>query len=956
MTRFTLSARLTRALAAAALVLAFAVGPPAVRAQPAAQVVAPRIDYHLRVLPNGLKVFSVLDKTTPNVTVQVWYGVGAKDDPAGRSGFAHLFEHLMFKGSRDMPPEFLDRLTEDVGGFNNASTDNDYTEFHEVIPANHLERLLWAEAERMSSLVVDQANFVSERAVVEEELRQRVLADPYGRLWSLYLPEASFSTHPYHRPPIGSIADLDTATLDDVRAFHAVYYRPDNANLIVIGNFDPAQLDAWVDHYFGPIAKPDAPLPRVTAVEPRRTAARTVDTYGPNVPLPAVVLSFQAPDAASPDAAALKVLDAVLTTGKSSRLYQSLVYRQQLADSVFSEPDLRQQGGLFAVGAVMAAGKSTDEGQAALRVELQRLRDQPVTPAELTAAKNQLLASVLEERETIDGRAADLGEAILVEGDPARVNSDVTDIEAVTAQDVQRVARLYLIDDRAVTIRYRPESERPAGQPDVLVQDSPEVAAKPLAAPAWAPVATALPPDQRQPPPPPSAAVAAVAPQPVERTLANGLRVIVAHTSDLPMVTARLTVENGAAMDPPDLAGLSNVTASLATQGAAGRSATDIAVDVEALGDSLSAGAGYDSSAVTLSGLATSLGDGLPILADVVRRPIFAQTELDRLRKQQLDDLSVATQEPGALAAMAMAPVVFASGPYGHPEEGSPQSLARITREAVIRQYEALYRPDDAILVLTGDIDPEQGFALAQRAFGDWPRPATAPPKPAPTTPAAAGRVVVIDLPGTGQAAVAIGARSIPRRDPAHYAADVANAVLGGGYSARLNEEVRVKRGLSYGAGSKLSQRRDAGLFTAAAQTRNDAADQVVGLMLGEIANLGATAAPPAELEARKAALVGDFGRTAATSAGLAELLGNDAVEGVDAAELGRRVASIEAVDAEQARAAAIKVADPAATDVVVAGDAKLFLPALRARFGQVQVVPADGLDFDTLRQAPPAR
>ena len=318
-------------------------GEPSTAAPKASAVVVPPLPFRTRTLANGLRVFSAVDRTTPNVTVQVFYDVGGKDDPQHRSGFAHLFEHMMFKATRDMPSEYMDRLTEDVGGFNNASTADDVTSYFEVIPANHLERLLWAEAERMSSLKVDQSAFTSERAVVEEELRQRVLADPYGRLQSLLVPEASFRVHPYKRPVIGSIEDLDQATLADVQAFHATYYRPDNANLVVIGDFDPATLDAWVDHYFSAIGHPAAPIPRVTAVEPARTAPSEVTGYGPNVPLPAIALSFLAPAGSSGDGAALAVVDAILTTGHSSRLYRDLVYQQQIAQDVFSSADLRQQ-------------------------------------------------------------------------------------------------------------------------------------------------------------------------------------------------------------------------------------------------------------------------------------------------------------------------------------------------------------------------------------------------------------------------------------------------------------------------------------------------------------------------------------------------------------------------------------------------------------------------------------
>ena len=214
-----------------------------------------------RTLANGLRVYAIRDTATPNVAVQVWYDVGGRDDPRGRSGFAHLFEHLMFKATRNLHAEQFDRLTEDVGGYNNASTGDDYTNYFEVIPANHLQRLLFAEADRMASLIVDPAGFASERDVVKEEFRQSVLARPYGKLDSLYLPALAYQHHPYARGVIGSIANLDAATIDDVRAFHATYYRPDNAILVVAGNFDPAALDRWVEQYFAPIKRPAQPIP-----------------------------------------------------------------------------------------------------------------------------------------------------------------------------------------------------------------------------------------------------------------------------------------------------------------------------------------------------------------------------------------------------------------------------------------------------------------------------------------------------------------------------------------------------------------------------------------------------------------------------------------------------------------------------------------------------------------------
>src|SRR6476660_8804946 len=231
----------------------------------AAQTRMPQLKFQHETLPNGLEVYSVEDHSSPTVAIQVWYHVGSKDDPDKRSGFAHLFEHIMFKSTKNMKSEMMDRLTEDVGGFNNAFTADDVTVYFEVVPSNYLETLIWAEADRLSGLNVDDANFKSERDVVKEEYRQSVLAPPYGRFFYL-LQEKSFLEHPYKRPTIGSIEDLDAASLQDVQEFHSTYYRPDNATLVVVGDFDPKQLESWVDKYFGPIAKPNIPLPRVQTI------------------------------------------------------------------------------------------------------------------------------------------------------------------------------------------------------------------------------------------------------------------------------------------------------------------------------------------------------------------------------------------------------------------------------------------------------------------------------------------------------------------------------------------------------------------------------------------------------------------------------------------------------------------------------------------------------------------
>jgi zinc protease len=434
-------------------------GAPALAAPAPAALTVPPLDFRARTLSNGLRVITLEDHSSPTVSVQMWYEVGGKDDPPGRSGFAHLFEHMMFKSTKNLKAEQFDRMTEDVGGMNNASTGDDVTNYFEVVPSNHLERLLWAEAERLAHLDVDESNFKSERAVVQEEYRQRVLANPYGRFHESFAPR-SYSAHPYRHGTIGNIEQLDAATLDDVRAFHRTYYRPDNAILIVAGDFDPKQLDAWIDKYFGALPKPSAPIPRVTTFEPARTQPARYQETGPNVPLPAVALTWLAPSARSKDAPALQVAAAILGNGESSRMNQALVYRAQIAQTASFGADLRVDTGLLIAYAIAASGATPDQLARALRHEIELLAQKPVPPAELAKIKTQLVTQALIDRQTPLGKAMALGEAAVTLGDVRRVNQELPELQAVTAADVQRVVRQYLIDAPAVSIEYTQEAKR----------------------------------------------------------------------------------------------------------------------------------------------------------------------------------------------------------------------------------------------------------------------------------------------------------------------------------------------------------------------------------------------------------------------------------------------------------------------------------------------------------------
>jgi len=423
-----------------------------------AQTRMPQLKFSDRTLANGLRVLTVPDHASPTVAIQVWYHVGSKDDPANRSGFAHLFEHIMFKSTKNMKAEMMDRLTEDVGGFNNAQTVDDVTMYYEVVPSNYLETLIWAEADRLSSLNVDDPNFKSERDVVKEEYRQGVLAPPYGR-FEYFLQQKSFLEHPYKRPTIGSIEDLDAASLKDVQEFHSTYYRPDNATLVVVGDFDPKQLDAWVDKYFGRIEKPSRPLPRVQVKEPPRKSEIRLTEYGAN-DLPAVGLTFLTPRQADPDSDVLRVADVILSGGESSRLYNALVYTQQLAAEINSSAEVREDASLFVLTAVLSEGKKVEDAEKSLLAEIRKMQDAPVTAAELDKAKNQIITEQLQQRETSNGKGLALGEAAVLLGDVNRVNTDLARLQAVTAADIQRVMKKYFTDANRLVLYYLPEASK----------------------------------------------------------------------------------------------------------------------------------------------------------------------------------------------------------------------------------------------------------------------------------------------------------------------------------------------------------------------------------------------------------------------------------------------------------------------------------------------------------------
>ena len=467
---------------------------------------------------------------------------------------------------------------------------------------------------------------------------------------------------------------------------------------------------------------------------------------------------------------------------------------------------------------------------------------------------------------------------------------------------------------------------------------------------------------QQETPPPPAAPRSANLPKPVEKTLKNGLRVIVIERTveqgGQPLVSAQMLLKNGGEVDPSQLPGLASMTASLLTQGTQTRSATQIAEAIEALGGSLESGAAWDASSVSLGVMSSKLSPAMEIMADVVRNPAFKEEEIERERQQTLDQLRVALKQPGALARFVASRVVFGDSPYGHPLQGTPEAIERIKRDDIVKLHSTYYRPDNAVLIIGGDIKSDAAFGLADKYFGSWPKPSANAPAMGTSMAAAASknstRILVIDKPDAGQAAVYLVRQGLRRTDPEYFRGIVTNAVLNG-YSGRLNQEIRIKRGLSYGASSSLDVRRDVGPFLAGAQTKNVSGAEVASLLMGELTRLSTEAVPDAELTPRKAVLIGTFGRNLETTRGLVAQIGSLALYGLNLNEINNyinNVQGVKAADIQQFAGAHLAAKE---SSIIIVGNAKEFLDNLRKQFPNVEVIREADLDLNsaTLRKAP---
>ncbi|MET0982605.1 MAG: pitrilysin family protein, partial [Telluria sp.] len=890
-------------------------------------------------LPNGLQVILVEDKRLPLVAVNVWYHVGPANEVPGLTGFAHLFEHMMFAGSKHLPRGLADRLLEGAGASDsNGSTDYDRTNYYDTVPSNQLELALWVHADRMGYLldVLDQKSLTNQQDVVRNERRESVENEPYGIVEEA-LNHALFpQDHPYRASVIGSHTDIQNAKLDDVRDFFTRYYGPNNASIVIAGDIDKAKTRALVSKYFGSLKRGPVVVRPTVATPPITVEKRLV--VPDRVELPRVYMGWLTPPAYQPGDAELAVAAQILAGGKSSRLYKSLVYGSQIAQDVDANQDSRALTSTFTIEVTARTGHTVAELEAAIDAELAALRDSGPTDAEVERARNQIETAILSSLEKLggDGLADQLNHYNQYTGDPGYLAQDVARLRQITALDVRRAAHTWLQERARVLVAGVPGI--PELPPDPPAPKPPKARSGKGAggineAEAW-----------RAKMPKAGPAPGMNLPRGESFRLANGLTVIHHYNPALPLVAAELVIKSGSSANPDALPGLAGFTAQMLTEGTATRSAPRIADEVAQLGAFLDAGSSIDASSVSLLALRANFGAALDVLADVVRNPAFPTAEVERQRASRLGDLIQQRDEPEVVAALAANAALYGPRhPYGFGQLGTEPSIRAVTREDLVAFWRRHYVPGNAALVVSGDISRSEIKALAEARFLGWKgeeAPPVRPGKPAPT----GARVVLVDQPGAGQTAVRLTVLGAERKTALYPALEVMNAAFGGLFTSRINQNLREDKGYTYGVYSGFRYDRTPGPFVIAGSVRANVTGASVSELLREAQAMVDKPLDPAELAGARNAELLSLPNRFETNSDIGASLAETFVFDLPLDYYSALPARLAAVTADDVQAAAKRYLDPRRLLVVAAGERKRILPQLeKLKLGPVEVRDTEG-------------
>ena len=919
-------------IAFAALSLALGASSAVVSAEkPASKLKLPELKYEKFTLPNGLTVLTHEDHRLPLVAVDVWYHVGPLNERAGRTGFAHLFEHMMFEGSAHIDDKAANKYIEGAGATDqNGTTNFDRTNYFETMPANQLETALWYESDRMGFLLegLDRIKLTNQRDVVRNERRQSE-----GRPYYL-AREASYhllfpKEHPYYANVLGSHADIEAARINDIRDFHQHFYTPNNASIAIAGDFNPTQLKSLLTKYFGPI--PSGPkVDPVTIATPSITEQRRA-TVTDTVKLSQLDISFLMPSAYAPGDPEGQLLARILGGAAASRLDKELVYKRQIAQSVSCSDRPLKLVSVFSCSLTAKPNVKLDELEAAFWAEVAKLQTDGPAQDEVDAARTVDLTQKITGLQRLGGFggvADTLDSYNQYTGDPGYLPKDIARFEAATAAGIRQSAIDHLGKNQAVVVSTIPGKK--------VVDDVPRSPADTDAdAKLTAPYSPDFEKQQdfRNTVPAPGAALTFNLPVPATFTLKNGLRVYLIRNSDLPVLSATIVARAGGETNPTDKPGLASFTAAMLTEGTASRSAIQVADAADRLGTRLAAAAGMDSASAGVSVLTNHADDALDLLSDVIQAPAFRDADIDRIRKQRLLAIQQESDSPGAIAGRVAPRILYGEQPYGFSSVGTTASVESITHDELKSFWTERYSPADSVLVFAGDIDEAGARSLAERHFGSWASAANAarsavtlPPAP----PQPDSHLVLVDTPGSPQTSLSAIGIGVPRSTPDLEAIQVMNFTLGGSFGSRINMNLRELHGYTYGAFSRFSLYREGGPFTAGGLIKTDVTAPATKELMSELNGILSRPPDPSELKIAKEALVhsipAEFETTAATAAAMSSIF----VYNRPLDYYARLPAAYTAVTAEEVQRVAKATIHPDHFIILAVGDKTKIEPSLK--------------------------
>jgi zinc protease len=882
--------------------------------------IVPPVNYQEFRLSNGLRVILHVDKSTPVVAVNVWYHVGSKDESPGKTGFAHLFEHLMFQGSKNYNADFHKPLQEAGVSTMNGITTNDTTNYFEVLPANYLELALFLEADRMGNLleVLTQERLDVQRDVVRNERRQNYDNQPYGT-WREKVSHALYpANHPYHWHPIGSMEDLSSATLEDARAFFRRYYVPNNAILSIAGDLDIKQTKLWVQKYFGPIRK-GRNIVRPNPPEPEFDGEKRT-TVEDSITQPRLYLAWHGVRKYAPDEAALTILSLILSRGRTSRFVSSLVLEKRMAQSVSAFQENKELAGLFLIQATPASDKSLDEIEKQIDFEIERIKKQLPTTDEISRALNQIESEKFFELQTPLIKGDLLGEFALYLDQPDSFRAQFERYRQVTAADVQRVARNYLGANRLV-LTYVPRKTAAAAEKQTSASN--QTAQKENQKDLSDRYAANLP----KPGPDPRLSL-----PPVEKIkLSNGLEVWLVQYGQLPIVAFSMAVSPGVFSEPEGKFGIQSMTAGLLRSGTRTRSAVDVSNQLRALGTNLNAYLDRDYTLVTLETLSKNLERSLEIYSDVIVNPDFPQSDVEATSRNILNALTQQAANARMLANSSFRKILYGEHPYGRSPWGDAETVKSISRDDVVNYHRSTFLPNNSVLIIAGKFDRKTLVPMLEKSFAGWKSVATSTAKPQVIEPPRETTVFMIDKPGLTQSTIRIGKLAAARNNSDYASMEVMNSILGFGITSRLSMNLRQSRGYAYESGSDFIYYRTAGHFECWANVQIARTRESVLEILKELNGIrGENPVSEQELKSTRQGIIRRFPGTFGEVAGMADRLTRLAVYGLPPSHFPDYIENIKAVTRSDVNRVADKFLKPDRLSIVIVGDRKVIEPQLR--------------------------